>query len=56
MIKKVVKVLRPEEYQRRDPILLDDFLKIHLEIEDKQANKRLRNDLVEHLWALYGTS
>jgi hypothetical protein len=49
-------VLRPEEYQRRDPVLLEEFLKMHLDIEDKQAHERLQNDLVEHLRALHGTS
>jgi hypothetical protein len=49
-------VLRPQEYQRRDPVLLEEFLKMHLDIEDKQAHERLQNDLVEHLRALHGTS
>lgn len=48
-------VLRPEEYQRRDPLLLEEFLKIHHEMEDRQTHESLRNNLVEHLWALHGT-
>ncbi|XP_034569256.2 uncharacterized protein [Setaria viridis] len=49
-------VLRPEEYQRRDPLILEKFLKIHQEIKDTRVHERLRDDLVEHLWALHGSS
>jgi hypothetical protein len=47
-------VLRPEEYQQRDPLVLEEFLKIHHQIEDKETHVKLRDDLVEHLWARHG--
>jgi hypothetical protein len=47
-------VLRKEEYQRRNKPVLEKFLKIHKEIEDRRVHKQLRDDLVEHLWALHG--
>nr|ASR75324.1 Harbinger transposon protein [Oryza rufipogon] len=47
-------VLRKEEYQRRNKHVLEKFLQIHKEIEDRQAHEQLRDDLVEHLWALHG--
>jgi hypothetical protein len=31
-------------------------LKIHDEIEDKSLHERLRDDLVEHLWALHSAT
>ncbi|CAO2038077.1 unnamed protein product [Urochloa humidicola] len=49
-------VLRPEEYQQRNPLVLEEFLKIHLEIENKEMHEKLRDDLVEHLWARHGSS
>ena len=48
--------LRPEEYQTRDSLLLQDFLRIHKEIEDKSSHEQLRNDLVEHLWSIHSSS
>ena len=48
-----IRELTPEDYGRRDPLLLKDFLKIHEEIEDKSTHERLRDDLVEHLWAIH---
>jgi hypothetical protein len=45
--------LTPEDYQDRDPILLEEFLRIHKEIEDRSSHEQLRNDLVEHLWAIH---
>ncbi|XP_052156408.1 uncharacterized protein LOC127774168 [Oryza glaberrima] len=47
-------VLRKEEYQRRNKPVLEKFLKIHKEIEDRRVHEQLRDDLVEHLWALHG--
>ncbi|XP_022682363.1 uncharacterized protein LOC111257310 [Setaria italica] len=49
-------VLRPEEYQHRHPLVIENFLKIHLEIEDKETRVKLRDDLVEHLWAHHSAS
>ena len=46
-------VFKPKDYEHRDPLLLNDFLKIHEEIEDRSSHERLRDDLVEHLWARY---
>jgi len=40
--------LAPEDYQTRDPVLAQEFLKNHKAIEDKSAHEQLRNDLVEH--------
>jgi len=48
-----IRVLKPKDYEHRDPLLLNDFLKIHEEIEDRSSHERLRDDLVEHLWARY---
>jgi hypothetical protein len=47
-------VLRPEEHQQRDPLVLEEFLKIDHQIEDKETHVKLRDDLVEHLWARHG--
>ena len=47
--------LAPEDYQTRDPILVQEFLKNHKAIEDKSAHEQLRNDLVEHLWAIHSS-
>jgi hypothetical protein len=47
-------VLRKEEYQRRNKPVLEKFLKIHKEIEDRRVHEQLRDDLMEHLWALHG--
>jgi len=41
------KVLREEEYQWHNPLVLLEFLKIHKEIEDKQACERLQKHLLE---------
>ena len=49
-------VLRLEEYQRRNPLILEEFLKINKDIEDRRVHKRLCDDLVEHLWALHGSN
>ena len=46
----VTKVLDPKDYEHRDPKVLEEFLKMHQEIEDKSTHEQLRNDLVEHLW------
>jgi hypothetical protein len=43
--------LRQEEYQQRKPNVLSEFVRIHKEIEDKEGHEKLRNDLVDHLWA-----
>ena len=51
-----VPVLQPMDYQRRNPLVLEDFLKIHDEIEDRSSHERLRDDLVEHLWAIHSSS
>lgn len=48
-------VLR-EEYRWRNPLVLLEFLKIHKEIEDKQAHERLREDLIEHLWSIHSST
>jgi hypothetical protein len=42
-------VLRSEDYVRRDPLVLEVFLKIHQKIEDRQVHEKLRDDSVEHL-------
>jgi hypothetical protein len=47
-------VLRPEDYRRRDPFVLNDFLRIHREIEDRTIHEQLRDDLIEHMWARHG--
>ena len=46
----ITKVLDPKDYEHRDPKVLEEFLKMHQEIEDKSTHEQLRNDLVEHLW------
>ncbi|CAN6179989.1 unnamed protein product [Urochloa humidicola] len=46
-------ILQPKDYEHRDPILIEQFLKIHEEIEDKSLHEQLRDDLTEHLWALH---
>jgi hypothetical protein len=48
--------LTPEDYQDRDPILLEEFLRIHKEIKDRSSHEQLRNDLVEHLWAIHSST
>ena len=48
--------MRPADYERRDPLVLEEFLKIHDEIEDRSTHERLRDDLVEHLWAIHSSS
>jgi antirestriction protein len=45
-----------EDYQNRDPLVLEEFLRIHKEIEDKSSHEQLRNDLVEHLWAIHSST
>jgi hypothetical protein len=41
--------LTPEDYQNHGPLVLEEFLRIHKEIEDRSSHDQLRNDLVEHL-------
>jgi hypothetical protein len=48
--------LTPEDYQNRDPLVLEEFLKIDKEIEDRSSHEQLRNDLVEHLWAIHSST
>jgi len=48
--------LRQEEYQRRNPNVMSEFLRIHKEIEDNEGHEKPRNHLVEHLWARHGAS
>ena len=31
-----------------------EFIQVHHQIRDKQTHVQLQNDLVEHLWELYG--
>ena len=46
--------IQRQAFQKEVPgLLLNDFLKIHEEIEDRSSHERLRDDLVEHLWARY---
>ena len=45
----------PKDYEHRDPKVLEEFLKMHQEIEDKSTHEQLRNDLVEHLWAIHSS-
>jgi hypothetical protein len=45
-----------EEYQRRNPLILDEFLTFHREIENTQAHQSLQDDVVEYLWALHDAS
>jgi len=35
-----IRVLKPKDYEHRDPLLLNDFLKIHEEIEDRSSHER----------------
>ena len=49
-------LVRPADYERRDPLVLEEFMKIHDEIEDRSTHERLRDDLVEHLWAIHSSS
>jgi len=49
----VTKVLDPKDYEHHDPQLLEEFLKMHQEIEDKSTHEQLRNDLIEHLWTIH---
>jgi hypothetical protein len=37
-------VLRPEKYKQRDPLVLEEFLKIHHDIKNRQMHERLRDD------------
>jgi hypothetical protein len=48
--------LTPDDYQDHDPILLEEFLRIHKEIGDRSSHEQLRNDLVEHLWAIHSST
>jgi hypothetical protein len=50
-----IPVLQLVDYQRRNPLVLEDFLKIQDEIEDRSSHERLRDDLVEHLWAIHSS-
>jgi hypothetical protein len=43
-------VLREVEYN--SIMHLSELLKIHREIEDKQAHEMFREDLVEHVWSI----
>lgn len=43
----------PREVEYNTIIHLSEFLKIHREIEDKQAHAMLREDLVEHVWSIH---
>jgi hypothetical protein len=45
-----------EDYQNRDPLVLEEFLRIHKVIEDKSSHEQLRNDLAEHLWAIHSST
>jgi len=47
--------LQPMDYQRHNPLVLEDFLKIHDEIEDRSSHERLQDDLVEHLRAIHSS-
>ena len=51
----VTKVLDPKDYEHRDPQLLEEFLKMDQEIEDKSTHKHVQNDLVEHLWVIHSS-
>ena len=35
-----IRVLKPKDFEHRDPLLLNDFLKIHEEIEDRSSHER----------------
>jgi hypothetical protein len=48
--------LTREDYQNCDPLVLEEFLRIHKEIEDRSSHEQLRNDLVEHLWAIHSST
>jgi hypothetical protein len=48
--------LTPEDYQNRDPLVLEEFLRLHKEIEDSSSHEQLCNDLVEHLWAIHSST
>jgi antirestriction protein len=48
--------LTPEDYQNHDPLVLEEFLRIHKVIEDKSSHEQLSNDLVEHLWAIHSST
>jgi hypothetical protein len=48
--------LTPEDYQNHDPILLEEFLRIHKEIENRYSHEQLCNDLVKHLWAVHSST
>ena len=41
-----------EDYQH-DPLLLEDFLRVHLNIENIEVNEQLPY-LIQHFWALHG--
>jgi hypothetical protein len=48
--------LTPEDYQNQDPLLLEEFLQIHKEIEDRSSHEQLCNDLIEHLWTIHSST
>jgi hypothetical protein len=48
--------LTHEEYQNRDPLVLEEFLRIHKKIEDRSSHEQLRNDIVEHLWVIHSST
>uniref|UniRef100_A0A0A9DFV8 Uncharacterized protein n=1 Tax=Arundo donax TaxID=35708 RepID=A0A0A9DFV8_ARUDO len=49
-------MLAEEDYQQRDPLVMQEFLVIHGQIEDRQTHEQLRNDFIEHLWMLHGAN
>jgi hypothetical protein len=53
---EVTRELPSEDYQNRDPLLLEEFLKIHQEIENRSSHEQLRNDIVEHLWVIHSST
>jgi hypothetical protein len=53
---EVTRELPSEDYQNHDPLLLEEFLKIHQEIENRSSHEQLRNDIVEHLWVIHSST
>ena len=45
-----------QEYQQHDPLALSEFSKMHDEINDWTMRERLREDLVEHMWARHNAT
>lgn len=48
------KIYIPPVQPQRDEWQLQKFLEMHRRIEDRAGHEQLRDDLVEHLWALHG--